>query len=113
MREKTGLTPAQLSELGPTVYYTEGSRGSAVFIDDEATFIAPALTDAVDPVGAGDAYRGGLLWALERGLPPVVAARLGSLIAAKKVAVAGPNYHYSIDEARADYKALYREAFPD
>ena len=46
---------------------------------------------------------------LPRGLPSVVAARMGSLVAARKVSVAGPHYCYSFDELCRDYETVYGE----
>ena len=64
---------------------------------------------SVDPVGAGDAYRGGLLWGLDHGYSPIQSARFGALIAAQKVAVAGPNYTYSEEELLKDYEAFFKD----
>lgn len=104
--EKTGLRLADLAQLS-TLYITAGSRGSDVWHQGVVTHIAAQTTTAIDPVGAGDAHRGGLLWGLSHGLTPIESARLGSLIAARKVSVAGPAYHYSLNEARLDWQDLY------
>ncbi len=108
-REKTGCTPQELSRLGCTVFCTAGARGSTVYEKGVASVVEAAPAQETDPVGAGDAYRGGILRALELGLPSVVAARMGSLVAARKVSVAGPHYCYSFDELCRDYETVYGE----
>jgi 2-dehydro-3-deoxygluconokinase len=45
--------------------------------------------NAVDPVGAGDAFAGAYLAARLRGARPLESARLGATIAARVVAAAG------------------------
>lgn len=117
-REKTGMTPEALSRLtgrdgtSPVIYCTLGAEGSMVYRQGVATHVPAHPTTCVDPVGAGDAYRGGLLWGLSQGYSPIVAARVGALIAAKKVSVAGPSYRYSELDARSDYLAFFGETLP-
>jgi adenosine kinase len=66
------------------------------------------VAETIDPTGCGDAYRGGLLYALAAGLGWPVAARLGSVMGAMKIAYAGPQNH-PID--RAEVARRYREAY--
>jgi adenosine kinase len=50
----------------------------------------------VDPTGCGDAYRGGLLYGLERGWDLAKAAELGNRMGSHKIAHRGPqNYTVS------------------
>ncbi len=112
-REKTGLDAAALSARTGAVFCTHGAEGSTVWIAGEPHPVHAVPTMAVDPVGAGDAYRGGLLFALARGLNPLIAARVGSLIAAQKVAAAGPTYRYSLEAMLHDYQCVYKEAPPE
>lgn len=102
--EKTGLTPEDLARAGVTVFHTHGSRGSTVRVAGDAHAwsvpAAPLLLPpgaAPDPVGAGDAYRGGLLWALARGTDPVEAARTASVVGAMKVESRGTQ-DYALSE---------------
>lgn len=95
IEEKTGLSPAALCREGVTVFHTHGSRGSTVWVPGasgiERWSVPAAKLRALpagarpDPVGAGDAYRGGLLWALARGMEPIEAARIASVVGAMKV----------------------------
>lgn len=99
---RTGLTPADLSRRTRAVFCTHGSRGSSVWENGRETFTPARSVPAIDPVGAGDAYRGGLLYGLEHGWDPVAWARLGTLMASLKVQVKGPSYQLS-DEQRTRY----------
>lgn len=90
--ERTGLSPAGLSRLTGAVFCTHGARGSSVWQQGKETFVAARKIKAVDPVGAGDAYRGGLLWAMSQGLDPVRCAIAGAFMGAAKASAAGPSY---------------------
>ena len=52
----------------------------------------------VDPTGCGDAFRGGLLYGLERGWSLARSAALGNHMGAIKIAHVGPQ-NYQIDAA--------------
>jgi len=92
--ERTGWTPAQISRKVQGLVITLGHEGSEVWIDGERTLVPPVAAAAiVDPTGCGDAYRGGLLYGLERGWPLLKAAALGNRMGAHKIAHRGPqNY---------------------
>ena len=63
---------------------------------------------AVDPTGCGDAYRGGLLYALASDLGWSVAARLGSVMGAIKIEQHGPqNHSVDRDSVAARYHRVY------
>ena len=69
---------------------------------------------AVDPVGAGDAYRGGLLYGLSKGWGWVSTLRLASVMGSFKVEHTGAQtYAPSREEIAARYLAAYGEAMPD
>lgn len=108
--DKTGWTPEQMSKFGIPIYLTHGKDGSTVWENGKSTFVNTPGSNPLHPVGAGDAYRGGLLWAMTHGLTPVEGARLGSLMGAVKVGVKGPTYKYTIDDARRQYEELWGKA---
>jgi len=90
-RERTGLDEAGATALGGALVVTRGEKGSTLFEGDRRTEIpAVSAERVVDPTGCGDAYRAGLLYALDRGLPLATGARLGALLGALKVAEHGP-----------------------
>ncbi len=77
----TGLEAARdaahaLQELGATVVIvTLGANGALVLANDEATHIPARKVSVVDTTAAGDAFIGGLVAALDRGMPLVEAVR--------------------------------------
>jgi len=79
---KAGLTTESLLKLAGTVIITRGELGSTVFTP-EAEINIPALkpVKVLDPTGAGDSYRGGLIAGLARGLSLEQAAKMGSVCA--------------------------------
>ena len=74
---------------------------------------AAAAEQVVDPTGCGDAYRAGLLFGMERGLPLATAGRIGSLMGCLAVEQRGTQ-SVSIDAAglRARYQSAFGEPFP-
>lgn len=97
IEEHTSLSPAELSRLTGAVFCTHGSQGSSVWQKGEETVIPAPKVEAADPVGAGDAYRGGLLWGMERGLDAVSCAIAGTVMGAAKATAAGPSYRINAD----------------
>ncbi|MFM1989041.1 MAG: Adenosine kinase [Pseudomonadota bacterium] len=109
MSEKTGLGEAQMAAGVKAMIVTKGGEGSLLHHDGRSETIAPVpIAAAVDPTGCGDAYRGGLLYALAAGLGWSVAARLGSVMGAMKIEQPGPQNHRVDRDAVA---ARYREAY--
>jgi ribokinase len=79
----------RLKELGPAaVVITLGSRGCQV-IDQEPRLIPAPQVEAVDTVGAGDAFNGALAVALAEGRALVEAARWANAAAALAVTQPG------------------------
>ena len=71
------------------------------------------VANAVDPVGAGDAYRGGLLYGLSNGWSWEQTLRLASVMGSFKVERTGAqNYNPTKDQIAARYKAAYGEDMP-
>lgn len=97
IEEHTSLSPAELSRLTGAVFCPHGSQGSSVWQKGEETVIPAPKVEAVDPVGAGDAYRGGLLWGMERGLDAVSCAIAGTVMGAAKATATGPSYRINAE----------------
>jgi adenosine kinase len=98
--EKTGLSRDDLIAACPVVAVTYGELGSHIYVDGHRHEI-PAVSprQVVDPTGAGDGYRAGLVAAMLAGLPWEVAGRVGSLAATFVVEVKGTQSHnYSFTE---------------
>ena len=79
-----------LLAMGPAaVFVTLGAEGSLVVSEGTAEFVAPFAVEAVDSVGAGDAYCGALAVALSEGYGLVEASRFASAAGACSVRLAG------------------------
>ena len=94
-RQKTGLEEAGLLALTPHLITTRGEKGSVVRTDrgvDEVPAV-PAR-QVLDPTGAGDAYRAGLLKGLALDLGWPTAARLGAVLASFSVEQQGTQEHH-------------------
>lgn len=95
LSDRTSLSHAEISKRVPGgLIVTLGGQGSEVWVEGKCT-VVPAITAKaiVDPTGCGDAYRGALLFGLERGWSLIRCAELGSKVGALKIAQRGPqNY---------------------
>jgi adenosine kinase len=101
----TGLDKKGLLGLTKTVITTMGEKGSLISSHegDESIGVAKAA-DVVDPTGAGDAYRAGLLKGLVTGREMKTAARMGAVAAAYAIEKYGTQeHHFSYEEFRARY----------
>ena len=97
--ERTGLSKAEISRQVKGFMVTLGAQGSEVWEQGECQVVPPvAPAQLLDPTGCGDAWRGALLYGLERGWPLVRCAELGSRMGALKVAHRGPQ-NYTLDFA--------------
>jgi adenosine kinase len=93
-RQKTGLDEVGLLKLTPTLITTRGEAGSSLRTSrgEEAIPAVPALR-VVDPTGAGDAYRAGMLKGLALGLSWLEAGRMGAVLASFSVEQQGTQEH--------------------
>jgi adenosine kinase len=93
-RQKTGLDVPGLLALTPHLITTGGEQGSLVqtVAADEQVPAVPA-SRVLDPTGAGDAYRAGLLKGLALGLDWLEAARMGAVLASFSVEQQGTQEH--------------------
>jgi sugar/nucleoside kinase (ribokinase family) len=66
-----------------------GARGSLIYADQSCYPVEAEGVEAVDTTGAGDAYAGGFLYGLSRGLDWSRCGRLGSRVAARVVGQLG------------------------
>jgi len=97
--ERTGLSKAEISRQVKGFMVTLGAQGSEVWEQGECQVVPPvAPAQLLDPTGCGDAWRGALLYGLERGWPLVRCAELGSRMGALKIAHRGPQ-NYTVDFA--------------
>ena len=97
LSDRTSWSSAEISRRVQGLVVTLGAEGCEVWIDGECTLV-PAVkpTAIVDPTGCGDAWRGAMLFGLERGWSLAECAALGNHVGALKIAVRGPQ-NYVID----------------
>ena len=109
VKERMGCDDDQLMKQAEMVVTTLGREGSRIASRDGVVAIPAAPTELeVDPTGAGDAYRAGLVAGLLRGLDVAVAGRVASLAATYAIEQVGTAEHaYTKD----DFATRYRKSF--
>jgi ribokinase len=112
--QATGLAEVgrRLLELGPAaVIITMGAQGCLVVEPEAAPIALPAYpVEAIDTVGAGDAFGGGLAVALAEGAPLIEAARWASVTAALSTQQVGAIPALPRRPAVAERAGAWREA---
>lgn len=100
IQNSTGLSEDQLLEKVGTIVTTKAEFGCEVRTAADAVTVPVVPTPgAVDPTGAGDAFRGGLIKALVEGLSVERAAQMGTVCAHYAVQVYGTQeYTFTLDE---------------
>jgi adenosine kinase len=96
----TGLKKEALLRLARTIIITRGELGSIISTPDgEINIPAVKPKIVVDPTGAGDAYRGGLISGLVQGKSIEHCARMGGVSASFAVECCGTqDYRFSPEE---------------
>jgi sugar/nucleoside kinase (ribokinase family) len=92
-----------LKTISKTFALTLGAKGSLIFDGQTLIEIAPFPVTAIDTVGAGDMYAGGVLYGLTNGMDWATAGRLGSISSAKLVTIPGARM------ATVDLQSLLKE----
>lgn len=91
---RTGWTSEEVAAQVQAFIVTHGEQGASVFANKQKYNIASVKADRViDPTGCGDAFRGGLLYGIERGFDWETTGRLASLMGSIKIAHQGPQNH--------------------
>ena len=105
----TGLDKSQLQARTGGIITTLGEKGSIISTRHEQTEIPAArATRVLDPTGAGDAYRAGLIKGIVTGRSLEDAARLGAVCASYAVEYHGTQEHHFSAE---DFLTRYRDNF--
>jgi adenosine kinase len=99
LSDRTGMDFAAISEqVQGGLVVTLGEQGCEVWMQGRAHRVESIKAAAVvDPTGCGDAFRGALLYGLERGMPLVDCCRIGNRVGAIKIAHQG-GQNYSLPE---------------
>ena len=102
LSDRTGLSSAELSRRVKGLIVTLGAQGCEVWVDGAQTLVAPVeAKEVVDPTGCGDAFRGALLFGLEKGWSLIRCAELGNRVGAHKIAYRG-GQNYKLDAIAED-----------
>jgi len=111
IERKTGLTVADIAAKKELVVVTYGENGSDFISGGKTTHVpaAPAR-QVIDPTGAGDAFRGGLLRGLALDLPIDITGRIANLAAVYAVEQTGTQEHHYTHDA---FVTRFDESFPD
>jgi len=107
----TGLKKSGILGLTKMVITTLGEKGSLISMAGEDRMIPAArVSDILDPTGAGDAYRAGLLKGLAMDRSIEQAAMMGAVAAAYAVEKYGTQEHgFTFDEFTSRFKDNFGE----
>jgi sugar/nucleoside kinase (ribokinase family) len=87
--EMTGKSFSELKAMIDVIVVTYDSKGSTIYTNEGEFEIPVVSVKAVDPTGAGDAYRAGFLLALTRGYSLPTCGKIGSTVASFVVQARG------------------------
>ena len=100
LSERCGLDSSEISRRVQGLVVTLGAEGCEVWVDGVMTHVPPVkAAQLVDPTGCGDAFRGALLFGLERGWSLVQCCALGNRVGAHKIATPGCQ-NYTLEAIR-------------
>jgi adenosine kinase len=107
----TGLDKKGLLALAGTIITTLGEKGSVIVSgDSEVPVPAAKAGKVVDPTGAGDAYRAGLLKGIISGKDLPAAAKIGAVAAVYAIEKYGTQEHrFTYDEFAERYRNNFGE----
>ncbi|MDD5026817.1 MAG: carbohydrate kinase family protein [Candidatus Peribacteraceae bacterium] len=114
LKEALKVTEKSAKSVTPLVIVTHGEKGVTVLTKDGEMKLPACRPDRiVDPTGAGDAFRGGLLAGLSRGWKMEAACQLGAAMGSKVVEQEGTLMDtLDSDEVRSRAEQTYGEALP-
>ncbi len=107
----TGMNKKGLSGLTGAIITTLGEKGSLISTSETDMDIPPAkVLDVVDPTGAGDAYRAGLLKGIVTGKDIETSAKIGAVASVYAIEHYGTQEHrYTYEEFIERYKDNFGE----
>ena len=107
--KNTGKSKAELLEYTENIITTLGEQGCSVINGGEDAILPAArVSQVVDPTGAGDGFRAGLIKGLADGLSVSEAAKVGLISAAYAVEHHGTQEHYFTPE---EFWQRYKDNF--
>ena len=108
----TGLSTEDIFQYTQAVIVTLGEKGSELLVAGRGSqHIAPVPPrQVINPTGAGDAFRAGLIKGLAAGEHLITACRLGATVAAFCVEVEGTqDQRFTLGEVMARHMAAFKE----
>ena len=107
--ERTRLSLPELAGRVKALVVTRGAEGSDIYVGGSTLHVPVAKAQAlVDPIGCGDAYRGGLLYGIANSLDWETTGRLAAVMGAIKIEAGGAQ-NYVAD--RSSIAQRFFEAF--
>ena len=112
LMEKTGWTEKDILSRAEMIITTLGEKGSRIQAREKVFEIPAAKVEAVvDPTGAGDAYRAGLIMGLIKNWPIEITGRFAGVMAAYAVETHGTQeYQTSFEKAGLRYEENFGPA---
>lgn len=109
IHDKTGMTVDDLRNAVNLLVITHGAEGSAIYENGAIVHVPAFPTERIiDPTGAGDAYRAGLITGIVKGLPLKLAGEMGALCATYALEYIGTqNHRYNVQEFVARFRSEY------
>ena len=107
----TGMNKKELLRLTKTIITTLGEKGSLISTGESDIQIPQAkVSDVVDPTGAGDAFRAGLLKGIAMGKDLETGAKMGAVAAVYAIEKYGTQeHHYTYEEFNERYRSNFGE----
>jgi adenosine kinase len=107
----TDMDKKGLLGLTRTIITTLGEKGSLISNSEfDVTIPAAEVPDVVDPTGAGDAYRAGVLKGIVSGRDIETSAKMGTIAAAFAIEKYGTQeHHYAYEDFIERYKSNFGE----
>ena len=88
--ERTRLSLPELAQRVKALVVTRGAEGSDIYRGSTLIHVPAApVRQVVDPIGCGDAYRGGLLYGIAEELDWETTGRLAAVMGAVKIEAGG------------------------
>ena len=114
LSQRTELSLEEIAERVDALVVTNGGKGSQIYAGGQVYEIPCARAESLaDPTGCGDAYRGGLLYGISRGLDWETTGRVASLMGAIKIERPGTqNHSFDMESFRARYQREFRRELP-
>ncbi len=89
MSDTTAMTYDDIIAAVPMAIVTRGKEGSVLYRNGGREEIPAVPVKAVDPTGAGDAYRAGFFTACQKGMDTAAACRVGAVVSSFAVEKTG------------------------